>query len=79
MQRYGTTLDECRELLAHRVTSIRGLSNTLQADMPGPLSEDRTRAVEALCRSLRRLQDGLHGLKQAVRTRADSQAEGLSA
>ena len=75
MQRNGATLDECREVLTHRVTSIRGLSETLRAEMPGPSSEDRTQAVEALCRSLRKLQDGLHGLKRAVRTRADGPAE----
>jgi len=75
MQRNGTTLDECREVLTHRVTSIRGLSETLRAEMPGPSSEDRTQAVEALCRSLRKLQDGLHGHKRAVRRRADGPAE----
>ena len=66
MQRNGTNLDECREVLAHRVTAVRGLSETLQTEMPGPLSEDRTRAVEALCLSLQKLKVGLHGLKRAV-------------
>ncbi len=68
MQRNGTSLDEYREVLAHRVTSIRGLSDTLRADRSGPLSEDRTRAVEDLCRTLRKLQDGLQDLKRAVNT-----------
>ena len=40
MQRNGTALDECREVLAHRVTAIRGLSESLQTEMPGPLSEE---------------------------------------
>ena len=68
MLRIGTSLDECREVLAHRVTSIRGLSDTLRTEMAGPSSEDRARAVETLCRSLRKLQDGLHDLRRTVNT-----------
>ena len=68
MGRNGTSLDAYREVLAHRVTSIRGLSDTLQAETSGPLSEDRTRALEDLCQSLRKLQAGLQDLRRAVST-----------